>query len=386
MIGIFNDNFPPILDGVAMTAKNYADWLSWKGQDVCVVTPWAPQFPKELHYPLYSYMSVPIPGRPPYRYDLPHLDRHFQHTYRQLHFDLIHAHCPFTTGHLALHTGKKQHIPVVATFHSKYRQDFEHAISNKTLIDYAIKRIVEFYEAADEVWIPQAAVEPTLREYGYKGRVEVVDNGNDFVTPEPIIKDIRKQMRQELGLNRDQTMLLYVGQITWEKNIQFTLNALNSIKYLPFHLYIIGTGYAESHVRRIIKETGLSSKVSLLGLIKDRAKLRSYYAASDIFLFPSEYDTFGLVAREAAALHTPSIMLKGSMASADIRDRANGFITNNNTSDYASLIRYLIEHPQLVRQCGEEASHTLVRSWESVVEEAIERYHEIIKKYKVNNK
>ena len=71
MIGIFNDNFPPVLDGVALTAKNYADWLSKKQEEVCVVTPYAPGMVKNTPYPIYTYTSVPIPMRPPYRSGLP---------------------------------------------------------------------------------------------------------------------------------------------------------------------------------------------------------------------------------------------------------------------------------------------------------------------------
>ena len=382
MIGIFNDNFPPILDGVALTAKNYADWLSRKGEDVCVVTPYAPRFPDDLHYPLYSYFSVPIVGRPPYRYGLPHIDLRFKKIYNNLHFDLIHAHCPFTTGMLALKTGREQQIPVVATFHSKYRQDFERAVSSKRLVDYAVRRIIEFYEQADEVWIPQASVEATIREYGFKGHVEVVDNGNDFVTPEPLIEKIRYSMRSELGLNADQTMLLFVGQHIWEKNIRFILDALALIKHLPFRLYMIGTGYAVSEIKHIIRRNGMEQKIIMLGMINDRETLRRYYAAADLFLFPSLYDNAPLVVREAAALQTPSVLIQGSTSSEIVQGDFNGFLTPDDVQLYADSIRKLMENPQLRRQVGENASHTIARSWEDVVTEVISRYKEIMKRGK----
>ncbi len=382
MIGIFNDNFPPILDGVALTAKNYADWLSRKGQDVCVVTPYAPEFPADLTYPLYSFFSVPIPGRAPYRYGLPHFDSSFKHLFNTLQFELIHAHCPFTTGMLALRTGRQQNIPIVATFHSKYRQDFEHAVKCRQLVDYAVKRVIQFYEQADEVWIPQTAVEPTLREYGYKGHVEVVSNGNDFVTPEPVIEKMRISMRAELGLHSGQTMLLYVGQFTWEKNIRFTLDALLQISHLPFRFYMIGRGYAESEIRQFVKKHGLDNKIILLGMMQNRELLKRYYAAADLFMFPSTYDTFGLVIREAAAMRTPSVLLAGSTAASEIEDGYNGFMTPNDISKYAMLIKYLMENPDVARQTGINASITLSRSWENVVEEVIDRYKDIIVSHK----
>lgn len=386
MFGIFNDNFPPVLDGVALTAKNYADWLHRKQQDVCVVTPYAPGMVKNTPYPIYDYASVPIPMRPPYRYGLPQIDLSFRRRYSNLHFDLIHAHCPFTTGMLALKTGREQGIPVVATFHSKYRQDFERAVSSKTLVDYAVKRIIEFYNQAFEVWIPQAAVEPTLREYGYKGHVEVVENGNDFVTPDTLIEKIRYSMRGELGIHADQTMMLFVGQHIWEKNIGFILDALKLIHHLPFRLYMIGTGYAEGQIRQIISKNKMEQKVIMLGMINDRETLRRYYAAADLFLFPSLYDNAPLVVREAAALQTPSVMIQGSTASEIIHDNYNGFLTPNDVQLYANAIRSLMENPHLRREVGVNASKTIARSWENVVEEVIARYQDIQKRYKQTHK
>ena len=178
MFGIFNDNFPPILDGVALTAQNYAYWLHHMGHDVRVITDYAPkmeQVMKEASYPIDRIPSVPIPLRAPYRYGLPYVSPSFMHRFRNMKFELVHAHCPFVTGDLAYSAARKQHIPMVATFHSKYRQDFEHNVHCKPIVDWMVRHIIRFFEKADEVWIPLPAVEETLREYGYKGHVEVVD-------------------------------------------------------------------------------------------------------------------------------------------------------------------------------------------------------------------
>ena len=109
-----------------------------------------------------------------------------------MQFDLVHAHCPFTSGRLARQVAKQQHIPFVATFHSKYRQDFEHNVRSKLIVDLMVKHIIHFFEQADEVWIPLPAVEETLREYGFKGRhVEGVENGNDFYASKTQIANMR---------------------------------------------------------------------------------------------------------------------------------------------------------------------------------------------------
>lgn len=388
MYGIFNDNFPPILDGVGMTAQNYAYWLHEKGYDVSVITPYAPNSREVIEaaeYPIYRYASIPIPFRHPYRYGLPYMDAAFWRHWKTLEFELVHTHCPFTSGRLAYSAAQKQHIPMVATFHSKYRQDFEHNVPNEKIVDWMVKKIINFFESADEVWIPLPAVEETLREYGYKGHVEVVENGNDFYTPSAQIDVMRAAMREELGLLPDETMLLFVGQHIWEKNIAFILDSLALIKDKPFQLYMVGTGYAVHEIRHKIKELGLSHNVTMLGNIHDRDRLKRIYAASDIFIFPSLYDTCGLVVREAAAMHTPSLMLAGSTAASAITDGVNGFISPDSISEYAQRIVHLMENQSEVKKVGRKASLTISRSWESVIEEVILRYKDICASYKMKN-
>ena len=388
MYGIFNDNFPPILDGVALTAQNYAYWLHEKGYDVRVITPYAPGAGKVIDsapYPINRYVSIPIPFRHPYRYGMPYADIAFWRNWQKMHFDLVHAHCPFTSGSLAYRAAKKQNIPLVATFHSKYRQDFEHNVPNKKVVDWMIKQVVDFFERADEVWIPQAAVEPTLREYGYKGHVEVVENGNDFSTPARMVEEMRAEMREELGMSNEDTMLLFVGQHIWEKNIGFILDSLALIKDKPFHLFMVGTGYAVREIRNRVKELGLQDHVTLLGNIHDRERLKRIDAASDLFLFPSLYDNAPLVVREAAAMHTPALMLQESTSAEVIEPDVNGFLTPNDKQIYADRIVWLMEHPEILTKVGDKASTTIARSWENVIDEVILRYKDIENSYRLKH-
>lgn len=379
MIGLFNDCFPPIMDGVSLTTQNYAYWLHKKTGNVCVVTPKSPDARDAEEYPVYRYSSIPIPMRKPYRLGFPRIDWPFHERISRLSFELVHAHCPFSSGALAMQIAREQHVPVVATFHSKYRADFERAIPSRLLVDYLIRKVIRFYEAADEVWIPQAAVEETLREYGYKGRVEVVDNGNDFAGV-PSLESMRREARRELGLCSGEFMFLFVGQHIWEKNLGFLLDALALLPDVPFRMYFVGSGYANDELKQKVAGLGLSSKVTFVGSIVEREVLKRYYVATDLFLFPSLYDNAPLVVREAAALGTPSILIKDSTASEIISDSVNGFLSFNSTDAYSGRIREILQAPAVIRQVGEEASRTIARSWEDVTEEVYDRYSRLIKR------
>ena len=376
-IGIFNDSFPPIMDGVSLAARNYAYWLHQKKQSVCVITPKSPNYSDNEPFPIYRYTSIPILGRKPYRIGIPDIDFSFKNEINKISFSLVHAHCPFSAGRLALRVAKKQKIPFVATFHSKYRDDFEHSVYNKFVAKQMTNEIIRFYEKADEVWIPQASVEETIREYGFKGKVEVVDNGNDFASNNPV-EPIKKAARLALNIPEKEMVFLFVGQHIWEKNTRLIIESLALIKNLEFTMFFIGIGYAASNLKQLADDLGLKDKVKFIGMITDREIMKQYYAAADLFLFPSIYENAPLVIREAGALHTPSVLVKGSSSAENIIDNFNGFLVENSSESFSSKLRELIASPEKIHNAGFNASKSIARSWESIAEEVLDRYKNLM--------
>lgn len=379
--GIFNDSFPPILDGVTLTVENYAHWLKEFGLPVCVVTPWNPER-VEKPYDVMRYFSLPIRSRSPYRYGYPKSDPFIWSRLRHTDFKLVHAHCPFSSGRLGVYVKKKQGVPLIGTFHSKYRDDLNHSFQKtKWMVPIIMNRILNFFNACDEVWIPQASVEDTVREYGYKGKLTVVENGNDFASfVKGDLFDYKSNAKKRIGIANNELALLFVGQHIWEKGLDVILETLRILKKdVPFKMNFIGTGYAFDDIKKRISEYGLSDNCAMHGAINDRQTLSDYYAASDLFLFPSFYDNAPLVVREAAAMGTPTILLKGSTASEVITDRSNGFLVDKNPNEFAKAIEHIHRNHRELHDVSNNARNTLVRSWEDVVGEVKDRYENIIK-------
>ncbi len=95
----------------------------------------------------------------------------------------------------------------------------------------------------------------------------------------------------------------------------------------------IGTGYALNDVRSLVSRYGLSDSVHISGVIKDRHTLSDYYAASDLFLFPSFYDNAPLVVREAAAMGTPPYFSKAPLRRKSYVTGRTGFLRRNRLKD-----------------------------------------------------
>ena len=376
-VGLFCEVFPPVMDGVSVCMENYAYWLQKKVGGVAVVTPHVPKADYSVHeYKVFDYMSIPVPKRRPYMTGIAAFDPTYLAKIATTRFKIVHAHTPFSAGSAALSISRAQKIPLVATFHSKYRDDFS-KILPKLVVDMMIDSVVDFFERADLVWVPQESVIDVIREYGYKGHVEVMDNGSDLVADYP--EKYFVEARQRLGIAPEEFVLLFVGQHVWQKNPQLTINALSRLEDVPFRMFFVGTGYAAEEMKALVSEKGLDSKVTFVGSITDRAKIVDYYAASDLFVFPSLYDNAPLVVREAAALHTPSIMAAGSTAATILKDGENGFLVENDPDKLAQLLRELIHDPERVHRVGVQASKTIVRSWEDCVEEVIDRYNTLLR-------
>ncbi len=374
VIGLFSEVYPPIMDGVAIAVQNYHECLVRKGVGNVVITPSFPNSAVDDKPEVLRYFSIPSIVRPPYRVGLPDVDYPFHKRIQPLCFSIMHTHSPFSSGRLALKIARKQNIPLIATFHSKYRDDFARYIKSKWILDRVVKNITDFYNAADEVWVPQASVKEVLREYGYKGPIEVVENGTDY-TPPANMPQVKYESRAKLGIHDDDLpVLLYVGQHVWEKNLHFVLEILERLQETPFKMFFVGEGYARAQMMDFVEERGLAGKVTFTGVVRDREALKQYYAAADLFLFPSLYDNASLVLREAAAFHTPAIILKESTIAEVVRHNYNGFLSEPDLAAFTFDVKTIMTNKLLLSHVGKAASQTLTRTWDNVVDEVIDRY------------
>lgn len=373
VIGQFNDSFSPIADGVCNVVKNYARWLNEKQYGKCyVVVPGFPGYSDSEAYEVLRYRSVPMPLRYPYRAGLAFSDYRFQKQIRNIKFDIIHVHSPFSSGRLGLRIARRLGVPIIATFHSKYYEDFKSALKSSAAARMLLKCVMDFYCKVDHVWTVSRSAVETMREYGFKGNVEVVGNGTDLICSET---DCRGNGR----LN-----LIYVGQLVWHKNLKLLVCALKLLKDagVSFSMTVAGEGNAGQGIKRLVQRMGMNEEFIFEGRVDDREKLASMYSQADLNLLPSIYDTFSIVVREAAALGCPSLVINGSCAAEEITDGRNGYLSENDAQSFAGAIFKAASDSCALKAVGRSAKDTLYRSWESVVDDVALKYSDIIGSYK----
>ncbi len=379
---LLNDSFPPAIDGVANAVKNYARVINNGLGEAVVVTPeWPGYDDSGFDYPVLRYPSIDTRKMMGYVTGMPMTPK----ILRQLEdhpVSVLHAHCPTVSLVLARELREVLNVPIVFTYHTKFDIDIRRAVKTKAMQDSVIKAMVENISACDEVWVVSEGAGENLRSLGYKGEYIVMDNGVDIPRGRVSEEKIRETVK-DYDLPENVPVFLFVGRMYWYKGQRMILEALEGLKSqnLDFRMVFIGNGGNFEEIKALSHELDLDDKVFFTGAIHDRDAIRAWYCRSDAFLFPSTYDTNGLVVREAAACGVPSVLVKNSCPSEGVTNDVNGFLISETSASLAVKLYQLCQHPEMMKEVGENAERDLYTSWDTAVERAFARYEKVIEKY-----
>ena len=382
-ICLINDSFPPVIDGVANAVTNYATVIQRDYGDATVVTPYYPDADDSVYpFPVLRYPSIDMTKLVGYRAGFP-LSPELMEQVEGRHIDLIHSHCPVTSMVLARMLRQKLNVPLVFTYHTKFDIDIANAIHSKLLQEASIKILVENISACDEVWTVSHGAGENLRSLGYQGDYIVMPNGVDFPAgrlPEEKVRAVG----EGLDLPEGVPLFLFVGRMMWYKGLRIILDALKKLKDegRDFRMVFVGKGTDGDAIRAYAGELDLCDKVFFLAPCYDREIIRAWYCRADLFLFPSTFDTNGLVVREAAACGLPSVLIRGSCAAEDVTDGVTGFLIEENAPSMAACLTELLRTPEKLRSVGKAAEEGLYLSWADAVDHAAARYETVMERYR----
>ena len=382
-ICLINDSFPPVTDGVANAVVNYGRAITESGSRAVVATPAYPGADDSgFSFPVVRYPSIDMTKLVGYHAGFPFSEKTMQ-TLMEYPFDLIHCHCPITSAVLARELRARIHVPAVFTYHTKFDIDIANAIHAKLLQEGAKKLLVDNISAFDEVWTVSHGAGENLRSLGYQGDWRVMPNGVDFARGRVPEEDVRAVCR-DFDLPEGVPVFLFVGRMMWYKGLRIILDALKQLKDegRDFRMVFVGKGTDGDAIRAYAEELALCDKVFFLAPCYDREIIRAWYCRADLFLFPSTFDTNGLVVREAAACGLASVLIAGSCAAEDVTDGRNGFFIEENAASMAATLRRLLPQRELLRQVGENARRELYISWDTSVANACRRYEVVLDNFR----
>lgn len=373
-IGLFIDSFFPMVDGVIMVVDNYARRLS-KFCDVTVFTlkPRAKDpKPRNLPYKVVRCKSAKFLNLD-YDIPLPKLDKNFKKALKESNLDIVHIHSPFTVGRMGVKYAKKHNIPAVATMHSQFKQDFLRSTKSKLLTKFLLHKIMKVFNACDEYYGVNPKTSEIFLEYGAKHLPLVQRNGTDM-TPIENKKEALERVNKKFGISQNVPVFLFVGRMNKLKNIYFILEALQKLKTKDFKMIFVGDGQDFDEFKKQVEKSKIADKVILAGKVTDRDFLSAIYMRADLFLFPSKYDTNGLVQIEAASQGTPTVFLENTGASSTITDNVNGFVAQDSPEKFAEKIDQILADDKLYQKVKEGAVRDLYVTWDECVKEMHEKY------------
>lgn len=381
---LMNDSFPPAIDGVANAVTNYAKIISAGLGRAAVATPYYPDADDgAFDFPVIRYPSLDVTRLVGYRAGMP-LDAGALDRMEKMDFDIIHSHCPISSTVLARALRDRIDAPVVMTYHTKFDIDIANAVRGQFLRDEAARFLAGNIAACDEVWTVSRGAGENLRKLGYEGDYIVMPNGVDL--PRGRVSDgLVEKATAGYDLPAGVPVFLFVGRMMWYKGIRIILDALAYVKNagLDFRMAFVGGGGDKDEIVTYTEELKLEDKVFFVPPIHDRDGLRAWYCRADLFLFPSTFDTNGLVVREAAACGLASVLVAGSCAAEDVTGGENGFLIEENAASMAAMLTVLCATGgELMRTVGANAQKQLYISWEDAVKTAYGRYGAVIDNYR----
>ena len=206
----------------------------------------------------------------------------------------------------------------------------------------------------------------------------------DFFAKGRVEEETVQEVCKDFDLPAGVPVFLFVGRMMWYKGLRITLDALKLLKDAghAFRMVFVGNGGDKDEVVAYSKELGLDDCVFFTSPKYDRTVIRAWYCRADLFLFPSTFDTNGLVVREAAACELASVLVRGSCAAEDITDGKNGFLIEENAASMAALLAKLCHEPEVLKRVGRQAQEEIYISWDDAVHRAQARYEVVIEAYR----
>lgn len=382
-IGLFSESFPPVIDGVSNVAYNYARYIEQNHGESVVVTPKYRNAVDDYPFRVIRYDAVMPKKETAYSVGNPYDLKTLQKLQRQK-FDLIHIHSPFASSLMAAMIAPQHKIPVVLTYHTKFDVDFEERMDVAVFRKVAMSFVMKNIRAADEVWAVSRGAGESLQKLGYEGSVRVVENGTDFPQGVSSAEELDALFGQTYRIAPGELVLAYIGRMMWYKNLALIIDSLAMAKRrgLKFRMFFVGDGTERQDIQAYAQKAGIMDCTVFTGAVSDRAELRKYYSRADLFLFPSTFDTSGIVVKEAAACRCPAILTRGSCAAEDITDGVNGFLAEENAESLCTQLMVAVADREKLHQVGVRAGEDIYLSWEDAVARGYHRYEEIVSEWR----
>ena len=350
-VGLFTESYDPIINGVSTSVKTLAAELSARRHTPVIVAPRYAGFADDGGdggAPVLRVPSLRTVFAPTYPIVLPPLGPP-PASLRGARFDVVHTQQPFGLGMHGRRCARGLGVPLVSTNHTLYNEYTHYVPLLPTRTKQAVVSAVmrRYYNGCDAVVVPSRAAGEILEAMGVRAPLlRVVPTG----VPEApaVVPAAVEQARRTFALPPGAPVLLYVGRLAREKNLEFLVDAFARLCALRAHegdqrpvLLLVGSGPYAAACRQRVRQAGIEPFVRFAGFLK-RTQLAPIYAASTLFVFASTTETQGVVLSEAQSFGLPCVVVRGGGAAEFVRDGTDALVTPADQEAFCSAILALL--------------------------------------------
>ena len=265
--------------------------------------------------------------------------------------DIIHTQGEFSSFYVARKISVKQSIPMVHTYHTLY-QDYTHYFSkNKEIAILGIKYLLHHITSnIDSLIVPTKKIYKIIDSYKLKCPLKILPTG---ISLDKFKESVDKvQLRLDLGISKDQFVMIFVGRISIEKNIHEIVRFLKNNPQKNVLLLLVGDGPEKNNIENFVQKHNMTTSVQFTGMI-DPADIPKYYAIADIFVSASNSETQGLTYLEALASGIPLLCKQDECLEDLLEENKNGYTYTNEQDFFEKLEK--IQIPENLKTMSEYA-------------------------------
>jgi 1,2-diacylglycerol 3-alpha-glucosyltransferase len=361
---LISDVYFPRVNGVSTSIRTFAEQLQKLGHTVHLIAPdygvktaddaWITRVPaRKIYFDPEDYLMK-------YGEVLQLLP-----TLKKQKYDIIHIHTPFVAHYAGLKLGKLLNIPVLETYHTFFEDYLHHYLPwIPTFATRSLARRISKNQCnqLDAIVAPSQPMLDVLRTYGINTPAEVIATG---LQTHSFAEADSDEFRTKYGIAKDRPVLLYVGRVAFEKNIDFLVRMTQLLiaKTPDILLVITGEGPAVPSLRTLVKTLALENHVQFIGYLDRNTELNACYNAADIFVFASKSETQGLVLLEAMAQATPVVAIAELGTASILIEGEGAVIAPDDETAFAQKVHTLLENHLQRMQLGVKAREYAQSKW-----------------------
>lgn len=371
-IALFTDTYRDDVNGVANTLASLVEHAARRGHDVALVTPRVSEAPDRAAVAHRQLPGFPLPLYPELQLARG-IDREGRRMLAAFGPDVVHVATESTVGFSGRSWALRERVPLVTSFHTNFPA-YVHDYHMGPLEPLAWSYLRWFHRRSLLTFCPSRDTLSQLQSRGFHERLRVWDRGVDTELFNPDRRSPEVRERIAPGADR---ILLYVGRLAAEKRVDLLLDAFGRVREAMGHgiaLVFVGDGPAGDALRARAPEgvhfTGFLSGVPLA----------EAFAASDLFVFASDTETFGNVVLEAIASGLPAVVVdRGGVRESAIPGRTGVRVPPGDVNAFASACIDLLRDEDRRRELSRTARlEALSRNWDEILDRVLSAYVEAL--------